>query len=128
MGRLGYGLATGAAVLLGLGSRHYAARLPDWLADNAGDALWAAMIYFGCRALRPDLRLRFAAIAGLAFCFAVEGSQLAQAEWLNRIRHTTIGGLVLGQGFLAVDLVRYAVGIAAALLADAARLHFKQRA
>ncbi|QHT60790.1 DUF2809 domain-containing protein [Paenibacillus lycopersici] len=117
--RLGYALPTAAAIVLGLASRRFADRLPEWLALQAGDALWAAMIYFGCRLLRPARPILTAALAALLFCFAIECSQLYQPDWLNRIRHTTLGGLVLGQGFLAVDLARYAAGVGMAMLADA---------
>ncbi|WP_309145332.1 ribosomal maturation YjgA family protein [Paenibacillus mendelii] len=48
------------------------------------------------------------------FCLFIECSQLYQAGWINDIRATVIGALILGKGFLAVDLVRYAAGIGAA--------------
>jgi len=41
----------------------------------------------------------------------VEISQLYQVEWLNNIRSTTLGRLVLGQGFLWSDIISYTVGI-----------------
>ena len=41
----------------------------------------------------------------------IEISQLYQAEWINNIRHTTLGGLILGQGFLWSDMVAYTVGV-----------------
>ncbi|WP_258171213.1 DUF2809 domain-containing protein [Paenibacillus sp. R14(2021)] len=116
--RFGYGLSVLAAIVLGLGSRHYAHDLPDWLADHAGDALWACMVYFGCRLLCPGRSLRFAACTSLLFCCAIECSQLYQADWINAFRHTKLGGLVLGQGFLAVDFLRYTVGVIAALSMD----------
>jgi hypothetical protein len=42
----------------------------------------------------------------------VEISQLYHAPWIDSIRQTTPGGLVLGFGFLWTDLVCYSVGIA----------------
>ena len=104
--------------MLGLCSRRFAASLPEWAADQAGDALWAAMIYYGCRLIWPRRVPAFAATAAVLFCFAVECSQLYQADWINAIRRTTLGGLVLGRGFLAVDLLRYVAGIGAAILLD----------
>jgi len=41
----------------------------------------------------------------------IEMSQLYQAEWINNIRHTTLGGLILGQGFLWSDIVAYTAGV-----------------
>jgi hypothetical protein len=41
----------------------------------------------------------------------VEISQLYHAPWIDSIRQTALGGLVLGFGFLWTDLVCYSVGI-----------------
>ena len=56
------------------------------------------------------------AACALITSFAVEFSQLIKWGWLVRIRSTTIGHLLLGQGFLWSDLLAYTVGIAVALL------------
>ncbi|SFI51213.1 Protein of unknown function [Paenibacillus sp. UNC496MF] len=119
--RVGYASATVAVVLLGLASRRYADALPAWLAEHAGDALWAAMIYLGFRTIRPGRGAGGAAgtaLAALLACCADEFSQLYRAAWIDRLRETTLGGLALGHGFLAVDLLRYAAGIGLAWLAD----------
>jgi Protein of unknown function (DUF2809) len=59
-----------------------------------------------------------AIIVLLVLAFAVEVSQLYHAPWIDGIRSTTLGGLVLGFGFLWSDLVCYLVGIAAGALAE----------
>ena len=51
------------------------------------------------------------ALLALVLTWGVEVSQLWQAEWLLRLRATTLGALVLGHGFLWIDLLRYTVGI-----------------
>jgi hypothetical protein len=53
------------------------------------------------------------AAISLALALLVEVSQLYHAPWIDSIRQTTLGGLVLGFGFLWTDLVCYSVGIAA---------------
>lgn len=116
--RLVYAACVSAAVLLGLGSRKFGELLPSFIADHAGDALWAAMIYFGWRTLFPLGSKGAAALISLAFSCGIELSQTIQVEWLDRIRQTTLGALVLGRGFLLIDLLRYAAGIAAACLLD----------
>jgi hypothetical protein len=88
--------------------------LPAFLAEHAGDALWAAMIYAGLRMLFIRRPLGWTFSACVCFCFAIEFSQLYQAGWINDIRATVWGALILGKGFLAIDLVRYACGAAAA--------------
>jgi len=55
----------------------------------------------------------------IAIAFAVEYSQLYHAAWIDSIRQTRIGGLVLGSDFLWSDLVCYAVGVGIAALLDA---------
>lgn len=118
--RVAYIAAVFAAMALGLGSRAFADRLPVFVAEHVGDALWACMIYFGFRACFAHRKISFALWCSLAFCFAIEFSQLYQADWINQIRDTTPGALVLGKGFLAADLVRYSAGIAVSSLLDVA--------
>lgn len=115
--RIFYLLAIVITIILGLASRKFGSTLPPFLAENAGDALWAAMVYFGFRLIFINKNvLTSICIAGI-FSFSIEFSQLYQGDWINHLRATTLGALVLGHGFLVVDLVRYAAGvfIAAAL-------------
>lgn len=116
--RLAYGITIVAMIVLGLSTRKFASDLPPFVASHFGDALWAAMVYFGIRSLFIEKSPRYAALIALLFCFAIEASQLYQAAWINEIRQSTLGGLVLGKGFLAIDLLRYFAGILLSFLAD----------
>ena len=49
---------------------------------------------------------------------AVELSQLYHAPWIDSIRHTTIGGLILGFGFLWSDLACYSLGVGLGVLIE----------
>lgn len=118
--RLAYFVAVFVVMALGLGSRAFADVLPVFVAEHFGDALWACMIYFGFRTCYAHKKISFALWCSLAFCFAIEASQLYQAGWINYLRATTIGALVLGKGFLTADLVRYTAGSAVAALLDLA--------
>ncbi|MGB4775585.1 MAG: DUF2809 domain-containing protein [Daejeonella sp.] len=100
-----------STIILGLCSRKFATLLPDFVSLNFGDALWAVMIYFGLRVLFPQKTLLFSAVTALVFSYSIEFSQLYQAEWINSIRSTSLGALVLGRGFLTADLIRYFAGI-----------------
>jgi len=103
--------AFAAALLLGLASRHGPVGLALLLGKYPGDVLWATMICFGVAALRPrDSPRRIAAIAA-ATCLAVEVCKLWQAPWLEHLRHTTLGHLVLGHVFSWQNLVAYAAGV-----------------
>jgi hypothetical protein len=107
-----YAAAVAVAIALGLGSRAVAGSLPWWLAKNAGDALYATMVFFGIGLVAPRIQTRTAAALALAFCVAIECSQAYHAPWLDAVRDTLPGRLVLGQGFHAFDLVCYALGVA----------------
>ena len=96
---------------VGLLTRSFGEMLPAFIATYAGDVLWATMIYFILCIVFPAWNPLKIAIHALAICFAVEFSQLYQADWINAIRHTRLGALALGRGFLASDLICYTVGV-----------------
>lgn len=102
-------------ILLGLVSRQVAA-----IPLSTGDALWAMMIFFIVRFCLINANIRSIAWIGLLICYLVEFSQLYQEVWINNIRQTVLGHLILGQGFLWTDLVAYAVGILIAYFLDVA--------
>lgn len=100
-------------MVLGISSRKFGAYLPEFLSTYAGDTLWALMVFWGFGFLfarTPTVKIMLAA---LAFSYMIEFSQLYQADWINNLRHTMLGGLVLGFGFLWSDLVCYTVGVLA---------------
>lgn len=109
-----------AVVPLGLASRRFGEHLPPLLAEYAGDTLWALLVFLGISAAAPGARLLHRSGAALFCSFAVEFSQLYHAPWIDALRDTTLGGLVLGFGFLWSDLVCYTVGIALGALAERA--------
>lgn len=109
--RLLYALFTIVIIILGLSSRKLAFALPHLLNTYLGDALWALMIFTGFGFLFPKIDTKKVAFISLLFCYGIEVSQLYHAEWIDSIRTTTLGGLVLGYGFLWSDLVAYTIGV-----------------
>lgn len=106
-------------IAAGLGSRSpRASFLPDFVATYAGDGLWALMVFLGLGFLFPSARTAVLAGSALGIAFAVEFSQLCEADWLNRIRATRAGALVLGKGWVATDLLCYAVGVGIGVLGE----------
>ena len=105
-------------IILGIISRSFTDVLPLFVSRHFGDALWASMVYFGCRILFLKQRLMASFCLSLIFCFIIEFSQLYQADWINGIRSTILGALILGKGFLGVDLIRYVVGIVCSFVLD----------
>lgn len=100
-----------AVILLGLSSRRYARLLPAFFADYAGDTLWALAAFLGIGMLFPKWTTLRVCVIALLFAFSIEVSQLYHSAWIDQIRHTKIGGLILGYGFLWSDLLCYIVGI-----------------
>lgn len=107
-----------AVIAAGLASRRYPFLVPVELGKYPGDALWALMVMLLVGLARPRKSTACIAMAALLTSFAVEFSQLYQADWINAIRHTTPGHLVLGSHFNAMDLLAYAVGVATGSIAE----------
>lgn len=118
--RLVYLVSAFAVLVLGLASRRFGASLPSFVAAYAGDTLWALMAFLGLGFVAPQMRLARRACFALAFAWAVEASQLYHAPWIDGLRHTRLGGLVLGFGFLWSDLVCYSVGVGMGALGEGA--------
>ncbi|EEL45286.1 hypothetical protein bcere0021_26060 [Bacillus cereus Rock3-42] len=114
--RLLYATFTIIFIILGLSSRKFAYALPELLNDYLGDTLWALMIFIGFGFLFPKIETKKLAFISLIFCCGIEMSQLYHAEWIDNIRATTLGGLVLGYGFLWSDLVAYTIGVGVGFL------------
>ena len=100
-----------AIVGAGLATRRYASALPDIVGVYGGDTLWALMVFVALGLVFPNRPIRWIALVALAISFGVEFSQLFHTAWLDELRRSRLGALVLGQGFLWSDLVCYAIGI-----------------
>jgi hypothetical protein len=104
-------------VVLGLGIRADLLPLPALLTDYAPDVLWAMMVFALAVLIAPRQPLPVVALAALGFALVMECSQLYQAQWMNEIRATRVGGLLLGHGFLWSDVMCYIFGIILAMSA-----------
>jgi hypothetical protein len=108
-----------AVIALGLASRTFPALVPAFFAKHPGDSLWALMVFLGWGFIKP--RASTGTLTSLAFATScsIEFSQLYQAPWLDEIRRTTTGHLVLGSSFSWLDIAAYAVGASVGALVDA---------
>jgi hypothetical protein len=113
----------GLVALLGIGSRRFGTHLPGFVRTYAGDTLWALAVFLGLGLLLPGASTRMIAVLALAFSAAIELSQLYHAPWIDSIRQTTLGGLVLGFGFVWSDLACYAAGVGLGILVERLGLH-----
>jgi Protein of unknown function (DUF2809) len=116
--RLFYLLLTFIVMCLGLLSRRVTEYIPEIINLFLGDSLWALMVYFIVRSLFKNWSIKKVALIGILFCFTIEISQLYHGDWIDSIRRTTLGGLVLGYGFLWSDLVAYLLGIGIGITID----------
>ncbi|MDR6941929.1 ribosomal maturation YjgA family protein [Mucilaginibacter pocheonensis] len=100
-------------IIAGLLSRHFAI-IPLFI----GDILWALMVYFIIRFIFIRKPVKLLVTGSLLFCYAIEFSQLYKAPWINDLRQTLFGRLVLGAGFLWSDLLCYTLGVGIGIWID----------
>lgn len=103
---------------LGLASRRSDISLPPFIAAYAGDALWALMVFLWVGVVRPCLSLPRRTLLAWVLACAVEVIQLYHAPWIDTLRATTLGGLVLGHDFVWSDIVCYSAGVALGALVE----------
>ena len=118
--RVAYAIALAVVVAAGLGSRVFGPWLPAVVATYAGDTLYATMVFVGLGILAPRWSTTRLAVTALACSCAIETSQLYHAPWIDAIRDTLPGALVLGYGFLWSDVACYAAGVAVGAGVEAA--------
>lgn len=116
--RIPLAICLGLTIACGLVSRAAGLGLPDVLTHHAGDVLWTVAVYWSLALVWPTAPRWRIALTALVISFAVEFSQLLDVPWLNAVRQTLPGRLLLGRGFVWADLGRYTVGAGLAILID----------
>jgi hypothetical protein len=105
-------------ILLGLGSRYFSRSFPEVINVYLGDTLWGLMVFLLCGFIFRAKSSQYVAGTAALFAMGIEVSQLYHAPWIDAIRNTTLGGLVLGYIFLWSDVVCYVVGITVGFLVE----------
>ena len=103
---------------MGVLSRMFPDHLPEFIFLYAGDTLWAFAAYFLIRFFLPVSSATGVALIAYMVSVLVEISQLARFSWLEDVRHTMAGGLMLGYGFKWSDIFCYLAGVILAALID----------
>ena len=104
--------------LMGIATRRFPEHLPRVLARYGGDAFWALAVFLLVALLAPRVSTLGAAAVALGLSCLVELSQLYHAPWIDGLRGTTLGGLVLGYEFLWTDLACYTAGVGLGVLLE----------
>jgi hypothetical protein len=115
------------AMVAGLLWRSRLVPLTPFLSKYGGDAIWAAMVFFGFGFLFPRGTTFRLAMISLGFAWGIEFLQLYQAPWIESIRSYRLGHLVLGSTFNWPDLPSYAVGVALGVILEIRSACFSQR-
>lgn len=115
--RLLYLILTIIVMILGLLSRKIE-NLPEIISLYSGDILWALMVFLIIAFIFNKKSTIFTISWAIIFSYSIEISQLYHAPWIDAIRNTTLGGLILGFGFLWSDLVCYTIGIIIGIIID----------
>ena len=115
--RIGFVLLIVVVGAAGLTARAIKPRYPI-LGDIAGDALWATMAFCLISFVWPTATLAWRIVAAITISFAVEFSQMYHAHWIDRIRRTTMGAMILGSSFDWRDLICYVAGVTLGAVLD----------
>ncbi|MCB0738609.1 MAG: DUF2809 domain-containing protein [Bacteroidetes bacterium] len=98
-------------IIIGIASRDLHLLFPTLLTRFTPDILWAAMVFALVSAVFPKSILRQRVVFALVLAYLVEISQLYQSGWVNEIRATELGGLLLGHNFAWSDIICYSLGV-----------------
>jgi hypothetical protein len=109
--RVLHGVLVLAVIVAGLLWRASFMPLPPSVAKYGGYTLWSLMVFLGLGFLLARASTLVVALLALTFSWGVEFSQLYQAPWIDAIRATLPGRLVLGSTFNLPDLPAYALGV-----------------
>jgi hypothetical protein len=107
-------------------SRRYAHHLWLPIQKRTGDAPWASCIYVLIAMVRPRWSTVKVAIITLLICYTIEFSQIYHRPWIDEIRKTLFGRLVLGTTFFWLDQVAYTVGVGFVAMIDHGSQHSKR--
>ena len=117
--RIVYALLVVGTIGAGLATRATFFHMPSVLGKYPGDCLWAVMMFFIVGMIFPTLSTLRTAVVAVLICFGVETIKLLPWDWLNSIRRSTLGHLILGRAFTWQNYIAYSVGVVIASLGEA---------
>ncbi len=105
-------------IVIGYSTRRFPHLFPEFIAEYGGDTLWSLMFFIIFGLLFPKKKTFIIGLITLLFSFSIEISQLYQADWINTVRDTFPGAMLLGHGFLWSDLICYTIGILIGIIGE----------
>jgi hypothetical protein len=114
-----YALLVVGTIAAGLATRSTLFNMSPVFGKYPGDCLWAAMVFWGVGMSFPALSTFRTAGLAVLICFVVETMKLLPWDWLNSIRQTTLGHLMIGRAFTWQNYIAYSVGVIVASLGEA---------
>jgi hypothetical protein len=116
--RLVYFVCITAVLCLGLLWHSQIIPMPSMMRKYGGDGLWALLVFFGVGFILPRASTRNVALLASCFAASIEISQLYHSPWIDSVRETIPGSLILGSVFNWPDFIAYAGGIGAGMLLE----------
>jgi hypothetical protein len=107
-----------AVLAIGLFWRSPHLPFSPFLRKYGADALWALLVYLLLRFIRPSAKATTSAAIAFAFAVFIEFTQLYHAPWIDSLRDTRLGALILGSIFNWPDIPAYAAGSLIGLLIE----------
>jgi hypothetical protein len=99
-------------VPVGLATKRYPIEGAEWVQGSVGGALYVTFFCLAALVVWPRARAWVIAAAALGATCGVEVLQLWHPGWLEAIRATRPGGLLLGSTFVWADFPWYFIGAA----------------
>lgn len=83
-----------------------------------GDILWGLAVFLLIKLIFINKPINFIVIVSLIYTWATEFSQLYHASWIDSIRQTFFGKVMLGETFFIGDIASYTIGIGLGVLIE----------
>lgn len=83
-----------------------------------GDILWGLAVFLLIRLFFIQKSLPFTVIISIIYTWATEFSQLYHAPWIDNLRQTFFGKVMLGETFYWGDIASYTIGIGLGILVE----------
>jgi hypothetical protein len=114
-------------IAIGLLSRSHLSIFPAVLGKYPGDLFWAETVYWTLCFVFPSASVTRIAFCAVAVSYVDEIGQLYHTPWIDQIRATAVGHLVLGTAFSWADMLSYTIGVGLCIFTERLLIRFGSR-